>query len=190
MDLNFDVINQKLVKNKEEFVVNKSDNYLKLFFNFTTNDWEDKTIFCLLKNSKRKTFQFYVKEDGVIVPDNVVDGKYFFVSLYGATEDCRITTNEIRIVLHRSGYTSNISSITGSTDVFIDLHNQIVAVDESISVVGKSGSYNDLTDVPEEFTPAEHTHNSSEITNINDTISVEIKQAYRLLETKIRTYGE
>ena len=113
MELHFNVNNQKLEQSDSDFIVNKSNNYLKLFFDIQTDDWIGLTWFVILKDDKRVAYQFNWNSEGVIVPFDVVKGKSFYVSLYGADSSTkRITTNELRIRLIQAGYTRDIHSIT------------------------------------------------------------------------------
>ena len=126
IELEFEICKQKLTLTNTDFLVNKSDNYLVLTFDFKSDDWDDKTCYCLLKNSDGDTFQFNILDnEGVVVPDDVLIGGHFEVSCYGATDSERITTNRVVVPLERSGYTGDISSIKGSTDVFLDFEERL-----------------------------------------------------------------
>lgn len=49
--------------------------------------------------------------------------------------------------------------------------------------------YSDLRNIPEKFPVEDHQHVSSDITDFEDTTSVEIRRGYQTLIQKIRTYG-
>uniref|UniRef100_UPI00388FE4D0 hypothetical protein n=1 Tax=Methanobrevibacter sp. TaxID=66852 RepID=UPI00388FE4D0 len=181
MDLNFNIENQTLKLEKPKPLANKSHDYLKLNFNFKTEDWQDKKTYCILRDSQRKNYLFEIN-DGVLVPSCVVQSREFHVTCYGTGDDgVRITTNILKIRLVESGFTGDISSVSGDVDVVQDLYDLIQNLDESISDVGKSGSYLDLLDVPEIFTPSEHSHSTSDITNFKEKTASEIKYSYRQL---------
>lgn len=186
LELKFKIENQKLTFLDKEFIVDKSNNYLKLFFEFATQDWNDLHKFAILKNSKRKAYQFRITDkEAIIVPSEVLIGKYFLISIYGADINTnRITTNEIRINLKQSGYTANISQIhdTGR-DIFIEMEELI----DNLPAVAVSGSYNDLLDIPLEFPPEPHTHESQDITDISDTIGADTRvMLYNLKDIILR----
>lgn len=61
---------------------------------------------------------------------------------------------------------------------------------DSISTVGLTGDYNDLTNIPSSFTPSNHTHTVDDVTDFEDNTGVEIKKAYNILINQIRRYGE
>ena len=62
--------------------------------------------------------------------------------------------------------TTQESAISSKLDGYITSNDKAIA-DLNASIKGSfSGSYNDLTDVPTEFTPASHTHSSSDIENL------------------------
>lgn len=44
----------------------------------------------------------------------------------------------------------------------------------SLSAVAVTGSYNDLTDIPEEFTPAQHQHNINDIVDLDASLDDEV----------------
>lgn len=153
----------------KKFLVEKSNNYLKIFFNFKTDDWDNLRKFIILKDSDRKAYQFNMKNDGINIPSIVLKKNYFFVSIYGIDVNTnRITTNELKINLVETGYTQDISRIDDEgKDIFIEMEELI----HQISDVGRSGEYSDLLNIPTNFNPTPHTHNVSEINDFQDNIS-------------------
>ena len=123
MDLLFEIENQRIYAKKDNFVVQHSNKYLRLLFDFITEDWTGLTIFIILKNDKKEAFLFNYDSEGIIVPGQIVAGNQFYVSVYGTTaENQRITTNEVGVILARTGYTTDISSISEETeDVFSEV---------------------------------------------------------------------
>ena len=192
MELKFEVNNQELVLITDTSkIANKSNNYLQLFFDFLTDDWLDKTKYCILKSSDQENFLFNVYDDvPVKVPSQVLIGRFFYITLYGVgNDDERITTNVLKVRILESDFSLKFSSVQGDYDAFNDLRNQIRLLDESISLVGKTGEYSDLLNIPSNFTPAEHTHTASDITNFEEKTASEIKYALRQTANKIRNYG-
>ena len=132
---------------------------------------------------------FQITSDGVYVPGCILHGREFHVTAYGVNSDgVRITTNILKIRLGESGFTEDISCVSSSVDVVQDLYVLIQELDATISPVGKSGSYNDLNDIPTTFTPEVHNHSSSEIIDFDEKTGIEIKRSYRQLANAIRNY--
>ena len=154
MELKFEVNNQELVLITDTSkIANKSNNYLQLFFDFLTDDWLDKTKYCILKSSDQENFLFNVYDDvPVKVPSQVLIGRFFYITLYGVgNDDERITTNVLKVRILESDFSLKFSSVQGDYDAFNDLRNQIRLLDESISLVGKTGEYSDLLNIPSNF---------------------------------------
>ena len=191
MELEFEVNNQELILLTDTSkIANKSNNYLKLLFDFKTEDWMDKTHYCILQNNIHKNYLFLITSEGVMVPASVLTGRYFYITVYGVDEnDTRITTNVLKIRLKESDFTIDISSVSADHDVVNTILNLINSLDESISLVGKSGSYLDLLNIPETFTPSEHSHSSSEVSDFEERTASEIKHALRQTANRIRNYG-
>ena len=183
MELHFKVNNQKLEQSDSDFVVNKSNNYLKLFFDIQTDDWLGLSWFVILKDDKRVAYQFNWNSDGVIVPSDVVKGKSFYISLYGADSSTkRITTNELRIRLVPAGYTRDIHSITDvEVDIFVEIMEALdgKANVSDLSTVAFTGKFTDLSDTS-------HTHTSSDITDLGESMGSEVKASFRQLANRIR----
>jgi len=196
--IEFDVNNQKLEILESSYLANKSHNYLELKFNFRTDDWLDKTIYCLAQSSKRETYQFAVVDDTVILPATILKGKHFKISLYGHDEEHRITTNQIRIKLAESGFTRSITPVEPvGKDVFTVIFEMLdskLNIDD-VDVILDENSTNPIancivTNKLNTKSDIGHTHTSNEVTGINEVAEIEIKKAYRVLKTKILTYGE
>lgn len=129
MIVNINIENQLLSVENPKRLINRSNNYLELNFNFLTEDWEDKIKYVILKNSRWKNFQFKIEsESTIIVPGNVLIGRWFEITVYGISEDNeRITTNLEHVLLRESGYTNCISPVNedgGSCDVITDLYKR------------------------------------------------------------------
>ena len=191
MELCFNVNEQKLTEIKtNQYVVNRTQNYLKLTFNFST-EWEPFTKYVIIKDIDQNAYLFHYTDE-VYVPAIVLKNKYFRITCFGWHDDVRVTTNEISVNLHSSGYTSEFVPIDPdhSKDVITEI---LEALDTKadiadISVVGFSGDYDDLLDIPESFPPSVHTHSASAITGLDSFAEVEIKKSFRVLNDCIRTY--
>ena len=199
MDINFEVCNQIIRLKPEQKplkLADKSNNYLKLFFDFKTEDWSNEWNYCLLRNVDQETYQFTITDEGVTVPSVVLKGKYFYISVYGTNPDnTRITSNVLKLKLVDSQYSNIISDVSGDTDVFVDLWNSIYDIREVLVTkvddiiiedrMIKAFSNGDLL-----FTQCldnTHNHSSSEVLDFGERTSVEVKQAFRLLNNYIRT---
>ena len=183
MELHFKITNQKLEQRDTDFLVQKSNNYLKLFFDFQTEDWQGLSKFVIMRDHKGLSYQFYHSDDGVIVPSTIVDGKFFYVSVYGGDVTTkRITTNELKIGLAKTGYTRDIHSITDEEiDIFVEI---MELLDEKadiadLSAVAFTGKFEDLSD-------SSHTHTSSDVTDLEPTMGAEVKAGFRQLANRIR----
>ena len=137
VDLNFKVKGQKLkLTNKNCGLVNKSNNYINLYFTFEGEDWTSKTKYAILNDNEDHSYQFSIIDNvtPITVPSEVVKGNYFIIGVYGVetVEDelIRITTNIYQIRLKGSNYTTDLDSITvESKDVITDIYNQLGIID-------------------------------------------------------------
>ena len=116
MILEFNIIGQILHKTSNPCLANDSQNYLSLALSFDES-WDNYNLKYAIFTYKGKHYQTTLLYDNEaeaylqIVPKEVLKGKGFYLMCYGAYNDERITTNQIRIDLLESGYTTDISSI-------------------------------------------------------------------------------
>ena len=109
MDLCYDVTNQKVTKASKWFVVNKSQNYLNLCFDFKSEDWEDCAKYIIF-HYENKHYRSLLDEDGSVrVPNVVLQGRSFRFTLYGSYEDNEdnvviVTGQEVSVALIESGF--------------------------------------------------------------------------------------
>lgn len=115
MILEFDIIGQILHKKSNPCLANDTQNYLSLALSFD-EAWDDYTNKYAIFTYKGKHYQTALLYDNEaeaylqIVPKEVLKGKGFYVMCYGGVGDERITTNQVRIDLLESGYTTDITS--------------------------------------------------------------------------------
>ena len=135
MILNFDVDGQKLTKTGTAYLASHSKNYLK--FNFSFSDaWNDLFKYIIFKY-KEDSYQLLLEHDegeqgyAVIVPSQVLKGKSFRFTVYGAKsledDEYIITTQEMSIRLHYSGYTTDITTISNepANDIFTTILDRL-----------------------------------------------------------------
>ena len=169
MELFFEVTNQKMERMDVEDPVNSSQEYLKLSFDFKTDDWEDTTKFVFFR-VHHINYSYPLTDDSILVPSIFVNGKHLDFGVYGVGgEDYRITTNSLRIKFRESKFWSLSDaplSVTELIDKLFDEKADLTYVDIELAdkvdkVDGKELSSNDFTD---EYLNLIETHQE----NIND----------------------
>ena len=116
MILDFIVNGQILHKISNPCLANDTQEYLSLSFSFD-EDWDTYVHKYCIFTYKGKHYETELEYDNEaeayvqIVPKEVLKGKGFYITLYGTLGEERITTNQLRIDLLESGYTTDITSI-------------------------------------------------------------------------------
>ena len=166
--LEFKVEKDHLIRLDKEKITDKTRNYILLSFSSFSEDWEDLNVFLILQDEAKNNYLFDLNEDNplVTVPEVVLRGGLFKVSVVGFNENTRITTNRRTIPLFPSGYTTDIQPVEPgdySTDVFEDFilrltnyvqkssTNGLLKNDGSVDTTEYStfsGSYKDLSNKP------------------------------------------
>ena len=153
MDLSFDVDKQMLSRTDSESVVNLSDSYLRLCFNFKSEDWTGLTKFVLVFHAGKVT-RCPLVNDKMYVPGNLLGGDRLVFSLYGVDTSVRVTTNKLKVYLFDSGFTTdydNDEAETFSLDVLeeiylaINTHTHVLANVTDCSTVEMDVVYEDNT---------------------------------------------
>ncbi|WP_406533423.1 hypothetical protein [Methanobrevibacter sp.] len=134
--LNFDVQKQRIIKKNKEYLANHTKNFLLLSFSFD-DLWKNHPKYIIFKYNEKNYLNFltYNGESGnyeVVVPSIVLKGLMFRFTIYellyvGGSEE-RITTQEVTIKLHDSGFTEDISNISNdedSVDIFTTLFENL-----------------------------------------------------------------
>lgn len=102
MILDFRIINQKLERLDNNYLVNLSHNYLQSKFSFLSEDWENLNKYITF-NSKTNNYRYPLnnQDNPLIVPNKLLREKYFHVKAYGYNqeEELLITTNDVIVVL-------------------------------------------------------------------------------------------
>ena len=194
MELRFSIENQSLKRLDQNSIVNKTREYVTLYFSFLTEDWENVTKHVLLQDEEGKTYQFNlgtICEGTLTVPEVVLYGGFFKVSIFGIIDITRITTDVRTVVLTPSGYTTNISPVDEgdySIDVYEDLNTKM-ATKADIIHSHDMDDVNGLENALDSKADSVHNHVSSDVTDLEDVVGVDVKSALNSIVTKIRTYG-
>ena len=124
--LNFEINNQIIKRLDDNILVNKSKNYVKCSFEFKTEDWQELPKFALFKDDWGNTYRTHLGTGCTFecaVPHDALRGTSFKVSVYGGD---LVTTNELRVLLIPSGYTTRIATASPEEkDVFVEIFEEL-----------------------------------------------------------------
>ena len=150
MDLEFTVNNQTLKRKDSNQVVTSSSEYLRLVFDFETDDWTGLSKYAFFRTG-HINYPFELTEDKVIVPAYFLNDKYFLFGLFGVGDgDVRITTNVLRLHLENSYYDSETVDVRNFLEVEVDRLDG--RIDGKVDIIeGKMLSTNDFTDYYKNF---------------------------------------
>ena len=129
--LSFKVEQDHLIRLDNEKITDKTRNYILLSFTSFTEEWDNLNIYLILQDEDKMNYLFDLNEEEpiVTVPEPVLRGGLFRVSVFGFDDDVRITTNRRTIPLRPSGYTtSHIRPVEPgdySKDIFEDFIGKI-----------------------------------------------------------------
>ena len=212
MNLEFLIEKQIIKRTDKNVIISKSKN-LKCVFTFEDNEWDSLNKFAIFKDSWGNSKVIALDEENngeeisCIIPNRVLEGTYFSLSVYAGD---LITFNAIVIPLLRSSYQAEPPKPDCGDDqknIFIQIWEALDAKVEDLEysddslLVFKDGVLYKTISLP--FVPEEtilewlsgksdvgHTHSARDIAGLDSVSEVEIKKAFRILETDIRTYGE
>ena len=107
--LEFKVKQDHLIRLDKEKITDKTRNYILLSFTSFSEEWENLNAFLILQDEEKMNYLFDLNEQEpiVTVPEPVLRGGLFRVSVVGFDDDVRITTNKRTIPLRPSGYTTS-----------------------------------------------------------------------------------
>ena len=97
-DLKFNVKGQSLKKDlKCNFnnIVAGSSNYYNAVFSMS-EDWEGFTCVALFESGNKKSYMPIINGH-CMIPDTVLHGKEYYISLIGVKNKTKITTNKVRV---------------------------------------------------------------------------------------------
>lgn len=166
-------------------------------FTFNTTEWEGIHKFVIFKDGWDNPHHIHLGKDDtfhVQIPNNILEGTNFKVSVYGGD---LITTNEVNVILIPSGYTSifHLPNHEKDKEVFIDIYEKLESKIDDIHIVdgvikcysqGKllfdipliselskvavTGEYIDLENIPKSFPPSLHNHMVNDITDYRESV--------------------
>lgn len=134
--LNFDVVKQRIIKKNTEYLVNHTLNFLEFHFSFD-EQWDSfSPKYIIFKHNEKNylnilTYDTELEKYTIKVPSIVLEGSSFRFTIYGLVyvggSEVRITTQEVTIKLHDSGFTNDISNLSedGDIDIFTRLFDSI-----------------------------------------------------------------
>ena len=144
MDICFDVTNQTVERSDKSKIVNWSDDYLRLCFDFKTDDWSDCTKFILIFDGEN-VYRFALTDDKFIVPEELLTGVKLLFSVYGVNNTYRITTPKVLLRLREAGYSSDVKEL--DVDEFThDVVEEVYLAIDGKSDVGHTHTKSDITD--------------------------------------------
>ncbi len=160
MDLCFDVVNQTVTRTEKNRTVNYSDDYLRLVFDFKSDDWSDCSKFILFFDGE-EVYRMALSNDAYIVPEELLTTDKLLFSVYGVNNSYRVTTPKILVRLLEAGYSSDVK------DLDVDEFTHDVVEEVYLAIDGKADSVH--THIKSEITDFSHTHTKSDITDFSHT---------------------
>lgn len=111
--LNFDIINQQIVRTDYFKPVAESQNYLFAHFDFLTNEWTGQ-ITAIFRTDDHAYEVLLDNDHNCLVPWEVLQSKYkeFYVSVFCGD---LVTANKSRVRVYETGYTDDLESSTEPT---------------------------------------------------------------------------
>ena len=108
MTLNFTVSSQRIYHHEHFNVVADSINYLYFKFKFSV-EWRIEPKYALFYDKNKSAFpiEALLSDNGCYVPAKIIRAPCFYVSLYAAGENRRITTELFKIPVLQSGYSKD-----------------------------------------------------------------------------------
>lgn len=135
--LSFKVEGDHLIRLDTEKITNKTRNYLLLDFTSFSEDWDELDIYLILQDEQKNNYLFDLNEETrtVTVPEIVLRGGFFKLTVFGFNDDERITTNIRTIPLRPSGYTTERIRPVEPGDYSKDIFEQfITTIDGKVEI--------------------------------------------------------
>ena len=159
MELKFKIKHQVLKRTDSHTIVDLSQDYLSCRFKFISYEWEGLPKYVIFTNSSGTNNLIYLGTDmecTTYVPNEMLQGNKFKITVYGFAGTNRITTTLRTITILPSGYTTDITPIGEDTDQ--DFFSQITGEIEEISTLVSAKA--DLV----------HGHNISDVTGLGTAL--------------------
>lgn len=216
--LNFDVKKQRVIKKNTEYLVNHTKNFLEFSFAFDEL-WDGLTKYIIFKYNEKNylnilTFNEESEKYETVVPSNVLKGSMFRFTIYSvfmvAGSEERITTQEVTIKLHDSGFTTNITSVSDedNVDIFTTLFENLntkfddIIIEEENIICKSEGTivkviplsvflddYYDKTETENllgEKADNVHNHLTSDLTDFESKVGIDLDSLLESLTENIR----
>ena len=183
--LSFSVKKQKLERKDSQEVVGGTYNYLYAVFDFSY-DWGEVSKNAVFNNCKiKKNITVPIVENVCLVPWEVIESPNFTVSLYGFTDNKRITSNEVMIPVKSKPY--NAENIPSPPPTPTDYEAYVKLVNEYKEQA--DAQYQELKDTKTETITKE---TAIEFPNIgsekNIYIETSTNRTYRWSDTDLKYY--
>lgn len=217
--LNFEVKKQRIIKKNTEYLVNHTLHFLEFYFSFD-EQWDlFSPKYIIFKHNEKNylnilTYDPDLNKYFVSVPSVVLKGSSFRFTIYGTLYvsgfEERITTQEVTIKLHDSGFTTNISSVSdnGDVDIFTTLFDDLstkfddIVIEEGNIICKSEGTVikiiplnlflDDYYDKSEadallyDKANTVHTHVTSEVTDFDRKVDIDLDTLLLSLTERIR----
>ena len=122
MQLEFDIINQRIARRDNNYIVADSRNYLTAKFNFITEDWDGISKTALFRRGA-KTYEMLLNANGECqVPTEVLEHGTVFVSVFGGN---LITVDSTSVEIHASGYEQGQTPAEPTPDIYAQIMDKM-----------------------------------------------------------------
>ena len=143
----FEVNGQSLTRKDQFKPATDSVEYLKAKFTFNTDEWSNTTKTALFRNGDKSYPAVLDGSGACIIPwealvdnDNyrfAVADNYIHVSVFGLKGATRITSNEIKVIIDRSGYTEGETPSDPTPDAYAQYVEIVKTEADKIGQVGE-----------------------------------------------------
>lgn len=118
MIIKYNIHHQTIFRDDNSNVVADSVKYLRVKFKFTP-DWDGMTKNIVLTHDEiAEPFTDFIVGDEYLIPSQVIQPPSFNLSVFAVGEGKRITTNEIRVEVKKSGYKEGITPYPPTPSVY------------------------------------------------------------------------
>ena len=200
MELKFHIKYQVLKRVDKKTVVDLSQDYLTCNFEFINSEWEGLPKYVIFTSSAGVNNLIYLgtgMDCTAYVPNQMLTGDKFKVTVYGFVGTYRITTTQRTVIIVPSGYTPDISPIDDDVDedFFSQITSEIEELNTAVLTKADIGHSHDIEDVNnlnailDSKASNGHQHVVSDVTDFEDTVGLDVKSALNSIVNEIRTYG-